>query len=154
MAHVSHGIYCHLPVASRESGLSLKGTHRYAPPQRWHGHYLHILHARCLSSLAAVALLGLSPLSTFAHTVLGAFLTLSRAAGTAACRYKGRCPNCCPSPNLSPPKGKGRGRHRLAGAVILVLPGPVAAPNTGFDSVSVVQQAAHWVIVGRGIPSP
>ena len=51
--------------------------------------FTHVSHGTGgTSSLAAATLLLLSfgPLSTFAHTILGTFLTLCRAAGAAACR--------------------------------------------------------------------
>lgn len=49
---------------------------------------IYTRHTESTSSLAAAALLRLrlGPLSTFAHAILGAFLTLRWAAGAAACR--------------------------------------------------------------------
>lgn len=59
------------------------GTGGTRPPSTIYTHFAR----RGTSSLAAAALLFLSfgPLSTFTHAILGAFLTLGRAAGAAAC---------------------------------------------------------------------
>lgn len=97
LAYAIHRVYCHLLRLAEEGDTRPSLTtgevaldHPALPRSTRRGGF----------SLAAATLLGLSlgALSTFAHAILGAFLTLRRAAGAAAWRSKRECPVWWPLP--------------------------------------------------------
>lgn len=141
LAYAIHRVYCHLPAVGRGRGHTAKPHHRRggtgppSTPTRF--------TRRARSSLAAATLLGLSlgALATFAHTVLGAFLALRRAAGAAACRPDRECPVPQPLPASVSTKKEG-GKEGCQGPRRCPLPGLTR---------SLTQHLWHYR--GGGVPS-